>query len=87
MISSCVPIECSHGAVPRHGWAPLFKKQIPVRTFHGWDDAQPGFLEIDVMAHCGTLYEGSYPSTLTLTDSVLGLETILGAFVAGVILK
>lgn len=65
----------------------LLKKQIPVRTFHGWDDAQPGFLEIDVMAHCGTLYEGSYLSTLTLTDSVLGLETILGAFVAGVILK
>ena len=65
----------------------MLKKQIPIPTFHGWDDAQPGFLEIDVMAHSGTLYEGSYLSTLTLTDSVLGLETILGAFVAGVILK
>jgi hypothetical protein len=33
----------------------LLKKQIPIRTFHGWDDARPGFLEIDVLAHCGRL--------------------------------
>jgi hypothetical protein len=43
----------------------LLKKQIPIRTFQGWDDAQPGFLEIDLVAHCGTLYDGSYLSTLT----------------------
>jgi hypothetical protein len=48
------------------------KKQIPIRTFQGWDDAQPGFLEIDVVAHCSTLYEGSYLSTLTLTDVATG---------------
>jgi hypothetical protein len=50
----------------------LLKKQIPIRTFHDWDDAQPGFLEIDVVAHCGTLYEGSYLSTLSLTDVATG---------------
>jgi hypothetical protein len=50
----------------------LLKKQIPIRTFHGWNDAQPGFLEIDLVAHCGTLYEGSYLSTLTLTDVATG---------------
>ena len=50
----------------------LLKKQIPIRTFQGWDDAHPGFLEIDVVAHCGTLYEGSYLSTLTLTDVATG---------------
>jgi hypothetical protein len=50
----------------------LLKKQIPIRTFQGWDDAKPGFLEIDVVAHCGTLYEGSYLSTLTLTDVATG---------------
>jgi len=50
----------------------LLKKQIPIRTFHGWDDAHPGFLEIDVVAHCGTLYEGSYLSTLTPTDVATG---------------
>jgi hypothetical protein len=50
----------------------LLKKQIPIRTLHDWDDAQPGFLEIDVVAHCGTLYEGSYLSTLTLTDVATG---------------
>ncbi len=50
----------------------LLKKQIPIRTFRDWDDAQPGFLEIDVVAHCGTLNEGSYLSTLTLTDVATG---------------
>jgi len=50
----------------------LLKKQIPIRTFQGWNDAQPGFLEIDLVAHCGTLYEGSYLSTLTLTDVATG---------------
>lgn len=50
----------------------LLKKQIPIRTFHDWDDAQPGFLDIDVVAHCGTLYKGSYLSTLTLTDVATG---------------
>src|SRR4029434_4990182 len=32
------------------GW---LKHQIPVRTFADWDDARPGFLEIDLVAHCG----------------------------------
>jgi len=50
----------------------LLKKQIPIRTFQGWNDAQPGFLEIDLVAHCGTLYEGSYLYTLTLTDVATG---------------
>ena len=29
------------------------KHQIPVRTFAEWTDAQPGFLELDLVAHCG----------------------------------
>jgi hypothetical protein len=32
---------------------PLRKQQIPLRTFHTWDEAQPGFLEADLVAHCG----------------------------------
>jgi hypothetical protein len=30
------------------------KHQIPIRTFAGWEDAQPGFLEADLVAHCGS---------------------------------
>jgi hypothetical protein len=45
----------------------LLKHQIPVRTFADWDDLKPGFLEADLVAHCGTSTGGAYLSTLTLT--------------------
>src|SRR5262245_33335742 len=50
----------------------LLKHQIPVRTFADWDDLKPGFLEVDLVAHCGTSTGGSYISTLTLTDVATG---------------
>ena len=31
----------------------LLKSQIPVRTWADWDDAVPGFVEIDLVAHDG----------------------------------
>ncbi len=50
----------------------LLKQQIPIRTFQHWDETQPGFLEADVVAHCGADLEGSYLCTLTLTDIATG---------------
>lgn len=50
----------------------LLKKQIPVRTFQDWNEATPGFLEADLVAHCGTQADGSYLYTLTLTDIATG---------------
>ncbi len=50
----------------------LLKKQIPVRTFQDWNETTPGFLEADLVAHCGTQADGSYLYTLTLTDIVTG---------------
>jgi hypothetical protein len=46
----------------------LLKRSIPVRTFADWDDARPGFLEADLVAHCGMSTSGEYLNTLTLTD-------------------
>jgi hypothetical protein len=46
----------------------LLKKQIPIRTFTEWNDVQPGFLEADLVAHCGGSLEGAFLYTLTLTD-------------------
>jgi hypothetical protein len=46
----------------------LLKHQVPVRTFGDWDDVRPGFLEADLVAHCGGSTEGAYLHTLTLTD-------------------
>jgi hypothetical protein len=31
----------------------LLKKQISIRTFTEWTDVKPGFLEGDLVAHCG----------------------------------
>ena len=38
----------------------LLKKAIPIRTYTPWDQDQPGFLEIDLVAHCGETTEGQY---------------------------
>ena len=50
----------------------LLKKQIPIRTFQDWNEAKPGFLEADLVAHGGTQADGSYLYTLTLTDIATG---------------
>jgi hypothetical protein len=46
----------------------LLKKQIPIRTFTEWTDVKPGFLEGDLVAHCGGRTDGSFLYTFTLTD-------------------
>ena len=51
---------------------PLLKQQIPIRTFTQWDEAKPGFLEVDLVAHCGGHSEGGCLYTLTLTDIATG---------------
>ncbi len=56
-----------------HGWGTtkpgtLLKQQVPVRTFTPWEDQRPGFVEIDLVAHCGTTTAGQYVNTLTVTD-------------------
>lgn len=50
----------------------LLKQAIPIRTFTPWNEEQPGFLEIDLVAHCGMTTEGSYLNTLTATDIATG---------------
>jgi hypothetical protein len=46
------------------------KHQIPIRTFAEWDDARPGFLEGDLVAHCGPTTLGFYLHTLCAVDIV-----------------
>ncbi len=57
----------------RHGFSTtrpgtLLKREIPIRTFSDWDEACPGFLEVDLVAHCGESTEGFYLTTLTTVD-------------------
>jgi hypothetical protein len=46
----------------------LLKQSIPIRTWAEWNDAQPGFLEIDLVAHCGESTEGAYLESLNVVD-------------------
>jgi hypothetical protein len=50
----------------------LLRNLIPVRTFTEWDEERPGFMEIDLVAHCGNTTEGQYLNTLTCTDISTG---------------
>lgn len=50
----------------------LLKQAIPVRTFADWDEQRPGFLEIDLVAHCGQSTEGFYLCTLNSVDIATG---------------
>lgn len=48
------------------------KRRIRMRTFADWNEPQPGCMEMDLVAHCGTANRGSYVHTLTLTDIASG---------------
>jgi len=50
----------------------LLKSLIPVQTFTAWDEERPGFMEIDLVAHCANTTEGQYLNTLTCTDIATG---------------
>jgi hypothetical protein len=48
------------------------RRSVPVRTFDGWDNPAPGFVEADLVAHSGPTAKGSFVQTLTLTDIATG---------------
>ena len=50
----------------------LLKHAIPIRTFADWEEDRPGFMEIDLVAHCGDTVEGFYLNTLCAVDVFSG---------------
>jgi hypothetical protein len=50
----------------------LLKDAIPIRTWAQWDDAVPGFVEIDLVGHEGGNATGDHAYTLTVTDIATG---------------
>ncbi len=43
-----------------------------MRTYTPWNEEKPGFMEIDLVAHCGETTEGQYVNTLTCVDISTG---------------
>ena len=50
----------------------LLKHQIPIKTWADWDNAKPGFVEIDSVHHCGNSLYGEYIYTLDTVDVSTG---------------
>ncbi len=49
------------------------RRRVQVRTFKGWDDHKdPGWLEIDLVAHCGGRMQGRFLWTLVATAIATG---------------
>ena len=56
----------------------LLKRQIAIRTFADWTDVQPGFLEMDLVAHCGWNAVGPFLYTLSMVDVATGWVACAG---------
>jgi hypothetical protein len=50
----------------------LLKDSIPMRTWADWNDALPGFVEIDLVGHEGGNSSGEFCFTLDITDIATG---------------
>jgi len=62
------------GSATRRRFAPsaAIRRSVPVRTFDGWDNPPPGFVEADLVGHSGPVAKGSFVQTLVLTDIATG---------------
>ena len=56
----------------------LLKSSIPIKLYTPWDEQKPGFVEIDLVAHCGPSVEGVFLYTLTATDIATGWTECFG---------
>ena len=61
----------------------LLKASIPIRTFADWDEDHPGFLEVDLVSHCGESTEGFYLTTLSAVDVATGWVECRGVWGKG----
>jgi len=61
----------------------LLKSSIPIRTFTDWEENRPGFLEADLVAHCGDNVEGFYLNTLSTVDVATGWSEYIAVWGKG----
>ena len=71
------PIRHTAGSRRRRRRRQSMSKRVPVRTYNDWDcndwdRPPPGFLEIDLVAHCGGPLSGSFIHSLVATGICTG---------------
>src|SRR6185437_10267132 len=62
----------ARGTQPARRLEPEPRRRIKMRTFADWNDPAPGSMEMDLVAHCGSVNRGSYVHSLVLTDIASG---------------
>ena len=48
------------------------KNAIPLKTFSEWENSRPGFIQVDLVAHCGDHVDGFFLNTLSVVDVATG---------------
>ena len=61
----------------------LLKSSIPIRTFADWEENRSGFIEVDLVSHCGESTEGFYLTTLSTVDVASGWSECVGVWGKG----
>ena len=76
-------LKAARAATPRkrRRLATALRQSIPIRTFADWNDPLPGYMEADLVVHCGETTAGSYVNTLALTDIASGWTECLALVV------
>jgi hypothetical protein len=65
----------------------LLRHKIPIKT-DSWDVARPGFMEADLVSHCGGAAQGEFIYSLNLTDIFSGwveTEAVMGKGQRGIV--
>jgi len=76
-------LASSRDGVPKRGLSTtrpgtLLKHQVAIKTFADWTEREPGFVEVDLVAHCGWTGAGPFLYTLTLVDVATGWVSCAG---------
>ncbi len=56
----------------------MLRSAIPIRTFADWQEKCPGFVEVDLVAHCGESLDGFYLNTLIGIDVATNWPEFIG---------
>ena len=76
-------LASSRDGLPKRGLSTtrpgtLLKHQVAFKTFADWTETVPGFVEVDLVAHCGWTGAGPFLYTLTLVDVATGWVSCAG---------
>ena len=76
-------LAASRAGLPKRGISTtrpgtVLKHQVAIKSFADWTETVPGFVEVDLVAHCGWTGAGPFLYTLTVVDVATGWVSCAG---------